>query len=151
MQQQLMATVKGDQSAPKKPAMGSNRGQRRNSQSTSTSSQSSQLQGNSQNSDTARNNQTQTRRGNDQNQIQCYNCQGWGHMCQEFPRDQNSRLLNFQRGRQQDLPPNIWAKHRACISAGTKPQPTDVIPNPLPPSDALLVTTKSIMIPPLVA
>ena len=76
MQQQLMAAVTGAQSALKNPQQGSNRGQRRNSQSTSTSSQRSQWQGNSQNSDTARNNQMQTRRGNDQNQIQCYNCQG---------------------------------------------------------------------------
>ena len=59
-----MAAVKGAQNALKKsPWQGSNQGQRMNSQSTSTSSQSSQWQSNNQNSGMAWNNQTQVRGG----------------------------------------------------------------------------------------
>ena len=100
MQQQLMAAVKGALSTLKKTQwQSSTRGQRRNSQNTSANDPSSQWQGNSHNSGAARSNQTQTRGGNDRNQIQCYNCQGWGHMHNECLSAQSVRPLNSQRGR----------------------------------------------------
>ena len=98
MQQHLMADVKRTQSEPKQTSDRVPTGvRRRSSKSTNTSGQWSQQQGNSQISDTARNALTQTRSGNDQSQIECYNCQGCGHMHHECLSAQNSRSLNSQR------------------------------------------------------
>ena len=55
-------------------------------------------------------------------------------MHHECPSTWNSRPLNSQRGRCSRTSPNIWAEHGACVSAGTKLQPIDIIPNPPPSS-----------------
>ena len=91
MQQQLMATVEGTQSVPKKTQQKeSNLSQRNNNQNASSNDQRPQRQSGNHNNDAARNNQNQTGR-NDWNQIQCYNCQDWVHMQHEcsVPRMQD--------------------------------------------------------------
>ena len=51
--------------------------------------------------------------GNDQNQIQCFNCQGWGHMGHKCFSTQNARPLNSKRG----------------SNSRTSPQPLNRMPN----------------------
>ena len=79
---------------------------------------------------TARNNQHQVRRGNDQNQIQCCNCQGWGHMWHECSSTQNARPLNSRRGSNNRTSPSTQTECWTCASTSTKPQPVGVVTSP---------------------
>ena len=63
-------------------------------------------------------NQAQTRGGNDQNQILCYNCQGWGHMQHKCSSAQNARPLNFRRGTNSRTSPSTQTECRNCASTG---------------------------------
>ena len=120
MQQQLMVAVKGTQNALKPSQQGSNWGQRNNNQNTSKNGLRPQRHSGNWNNDTARSNQRQAG-GNNQNQVQCYNCQGWGICDIRAPAPENTKPLTS---------PSTQTEYGTCTSASAKPQSISVITSP---------------------